>query len=534
MRRSCLLNALLIFFAAALQAQDSVPRPVTTDDGLDMVRVGDALMSPDGQWVFFSESRLDWGENQRKTTYHMIPASGGESFQYIGEAGGSSFQFSPDGKHLSFRRTVEEQQQIFLMRTNGGEAVQLTKHENSISSYKWGHDSRTIFFLAAEPRTKDEEKKHEDGYDAVFVDEGPNGQQEGSWNNLWRFSIDSKKEERITEEEFRVGSWDVSPDGKRIVFSARYENRRNQGNLSDVYLYNTEDSSKIRLTENQAPESGMQWAPDGSRFMYTAVSADTWELRQGKIWIMDSNTREFRMVSGAFEGSISNPVWAPDGKVILFTGRDRTNTNLYELDVNSGSVEQLTHMVGTLSVSSYSQDRNTVVYSFSDLSTPSDLYVTSTRDFDPVRLTHANPWVETDLTLAQGEVIRWNSKDGLEIEGILVLPIDYVEGSRPPLLLHVHGGPAGVFTNTFRSSSHVWAGLGFAQLFPNVRGSSSYSDEFLQGNMHDIGGGDFWDLMTGVDHLINQGYVDADRMGIRWAPWCRIGHLNMLRASTMT
>jgi dipeptidyl aminopeptidase/acylaminoacyl peptidase len=515
MRRSLLSNALLIFFAATLQAQDSVPRPMTTDDGLNMVRVGGALMSPDGQWVFYSKSELDWGENERKTTYHMIPAAGGESFQYIGEAGGSSFQFSPDGRYLSFRRAVDKKQQIFIMRTSGGEAVQLTKHENSISSYKWAHDSKMIFFVAAEPRSKEDEKKHEDGYDAIFVDEGPNGQQAGSWNNLWRFSLESKEEERLTDEEFRIGSYDVSPDGNRIAFTARYENRRNQGNLSEIFLYNVADSTKIQLTENLAPEGGLQWAPDGSQFMYTAVSADEWDLRQSKIWIMDPDTREYRMVSGAFQGSISNPVWTPEGNTILFTGRHRTNANLVELDVNSGTLEQLTDTEGTLSVSSYSRDRSALVYSFSDFTTPADLFATATRDFQPVRLTHANPWIETDLKLAQGQVIRWESEDGLEIEGILMLPADHPENSRLPLLLHVHGGPAGVFTNTFRSSAHVWAGLGYAQLFPNVRGSSAYSDELLRGNMRDIGGGDFWDLMTGVDHVINEGYVDPDRMGIR-------------------
>ncbi len=99
---------------------------MTTDDGLEMVSVGNALMSPDGQRVLYSRSELNWDDNKRETTYHMIPAGGGESFQFIGKDGGSGFQFSPDGDYLSFRRAVDEVQQIFVMRTNGGEAVQLT------------------------------------------------------------------------------------------------------------------------------------------------------------------------------------------------------------------------------------------------------------------------------------------------------------------------------------------------------------------------------------------------------------------------
>jgi dipeptidyl aminopeptidase/acylaminoacyl peptidase len=488
---------------------------MTTDDGLNMARVGGAIMSPDGEWVFYSKSELNWKENKTDTKYYMVSAEGGEPFQYIGEAGGSSFQFSPDGKHLSFKRSVDKKQQIFLMRTVGGEAVQLTEHESSVGSYKWSRDSQKIFFVASEPRSKEDEQRHEDGYDAIFVDEGPNGQQEGSWNNLWQFSIAEKEEARITDEQFIVGSFDISPDATRILFTARHENRRNQGNLSEIYLFDLTDSTKTHVTQNQAPEGGVLWAPDGQSFLYSAVGTDEWDLRQSKLWLMDLDTRESRLLSDRYEGSISNPTWAPDGKTIFFNGRQRTNSNLYKLDVGLDEVEQLTDATGILSVSSYSRDRSKMVYSFQDFDTPADLYVSATSRLDATRLTNANPWVETDLTLASAEVIKWQSKDGTEIEGILVLPNGYERGTPLPLLLHVHGGPAGAFTNSFRSSYHVWAGLGYAQLLPNVRGSSGYTDELLRGNMGDIGGGDFWDLMTGVDYVIEQGYADSGKMGIR-------------------
>jgi len=507
--------AIALAIAPQLSAQNQERRPMTTDDGLNMVRVSNALISPDGEWVFYSKSELDWDENKRKSTYHIVPADGGASYQYIGEDGGSAFQFSPDGRFLSFRRTVDEKQQLFLMRTNGGEAVQLTKHESSVGSYLWSQDSRRIFFIASEPRSKEEEKRHKDGYDAIIVDEGPNGQQASSWNNLWVFDIEEIKETKITDEEFRIGSFDVSPDGDRIVFTARYENRRNQGNLSEIFLFDLEDSTKTRLTENNAPEGGLQWSPDGVHFAYRAVDDAEWLQAQDKIWVMNADTRETRMISGQFVGSVSSPVWTPGGDAMLFTGRQRTNSNLFRVDVRSGAVVQLTDVVGSLSASSFSRDRTRVVYSFSDMDTPADLYTSPTNHHIPTKITDANPWIETDVQLASAEVVTWRSRDRLGIEGILILPPDYEPGTRLPLLLHVHGGPAGVFSNSFSYRYHVWAGLGYAQLLPNVRGSSAYSDDFLRGNYHDIGGGDYWDLMTGVDYVIEQGYADRDRMGIR-------------------
>ncbi len=106
--------------AASLFAQGSARRPMTVDDAVNMIRIADVLMSPDGEWVFFSESELDWDENKRRKKYYMIPAGGGEAIQFIGDAGGESFQFSPDGKYLSFLRSVGDNDQVHWMRTAAG------------------------------------------------------------------------------------------------------------------------------------------------------------------------------------------------------------------------------------------------------------------------------------------------------------------------------------------------------------------------------------------------------------------------------
>lgn len=149
------------------------------------------------------------------------------------------------------------------------------------------------------------------------------------------------------------------------------------------------------------------------------------------------------------------------------------------------------------------------------LQSPADLFMVDMQSQAFEQLTSLNPGVSTDFLLGESDVVRWKSKDGLEIEGILMYPVNYTPGKTYPLLLHIHGGPAGVFTNAFRAAYQVWAGLGYVQLMPNVRGSSGYTDELLRGNMQDIGGMDYEDLMTGVDALIEQGLVDPDKMAVR-------------------
>jgi len=196
----------------------------------------------------------------------MISADGGEAYQYIGEDGGSDFRFSPGGTYLSFKRSVGEgkdkKNQLFVMRTAGGEAIQLTKHKTAVGTYRWAEDERALFFTASIARTEEAEKEHKNGDDAIFVDEGPNGQQAGQWHTLWKFDLDAKKTIRLTKDSLRIGTFDVASDGRRIVFTARLENRRNQGNLSEIHLLTLSDTDTTitRLTENEAPEGQLRWA----------------------------------------------------------------------------------------------------------------------------------------------------------------------------------------------------------------------------------------------------------------------------------
>ncbi|MCC9137128.1 prolyl oligopeptidase family serine peptidase [Pontibacter silvestris] len=506
-----LLSAALTCGTATAQKQ-----PMTTDDGLNMVSLGNAIISPDGKTVIYGKSDLNWSKNKRETTYHHVSASGGEAYQYLGDDGGSALSYSPDGKYIALKRKADDHQQLFLMPTAGGEAVQLTKHDNSIEKYIWSKDSQKLYFISSVPRTKEEQKLYKDGNDAVFIDEGPNGQQEDSWNNIWVFDINTKKAKKLTKGEQIIKDFDVAPDGKRLIFTSRTENRRNQSNLSEIYLLQlASDTTTTRLTDNKAPESDLAWAPDGKTFAYSAADDNNWELRNDKIWVMDPNTQQYRMVSGKFEGNIGNYYWAPDAKSILFTGLHGTNSNLYRLHVAKGDIKNLSNRTGTWRVVDMTPDRSKAVLSYSDYKTPTDLYVSSVDKFNPTKLTNLNPRITDTLQLASAEVIRWKSKDGLEVEGILYLPPNYQKGKQYPFLLHIHGGPAGVFTNSFNPSYHVWANLGYVQLAPNVRGSSGYTDELLRGNMGDIGGGDYEDLMSGVDKLIADGLVDKNKMAVR-------------------
>ena len=289
--------------------------------------------------------------------------------------------------------------------------------------------------------------------------------------------------------------------------------------LSELYLVDTLSRQVVRLTDNNAPEDDALWAPDGRTIAYHAPSDGEYDLTHGFLWVMNVDTGEKKKLEGQRQGQISSLTWMSDSKGLLFGETRRTNSNLHRIDTETGEVTDITSVTGTLRVLDFSKDRTRMVYTFSDFVTPSDLYTSSVEDLNPVRLTSANPWIENEILLAEAEIVRWQSKDGMEIEGVFYLPGDYQEGQEIPLILDIHGGPPGHFANRFRPDFHIFAGLGYASLGPNIRGSDSYGDDLLTALMGDVGGGEYDDLMSGVDYLIDERHVDPERLGLRGWSW---------------
>ncbi|MEX0646465.1 MAG: hypothetical protein WD139_01725, partial [Balneolaceae bacterium] len=174
-------TVLFLLFGFLCVSAFAQKRAMTTDDIINMTQLGSAMISPDGEFVIYGKQELNWDENKRDTKYYHIPADSGDAYQYIGEDGASDLKFSPDGKYISLKRKAEDETQLFLLPTTGGEAVQLTEHKSSIGSYEWSDDSKSIYFVANVPKTSEEKKEYEAGYDHLTVDEAPHGQTEGQW-----------------------------------------------------------------------------------------------------------------------------------------------------------------------------------------------------------------------------------------------------------------------------------------------------------------------------------------------------------------
>lgn len=502
----------------AIQAQNG-KRPMTLDDAFRVVQVGGALISPDGRWAFYSRTTRDFATDSSKTTWWLAPTDASSpARQFIGEAGAGNAAWAPDSRTIYFLRSVNRVRQLHSISLDGGEALALTEFKENEGTWTLA-PTGTFFVIRRAEKDSVLEKKKKDGWDHVYVDEGSNGQNAEAWSNLWTYDLATKKLDRLTQRDWTVGALDVSADGRRIVLAARTDNKRNTGGASELYLVDVATKGITRLTENAGPEGNPRWAPGDRAIVFSAVSLDKWDHGNGDLWWMDLETKQVRNLTKGHTGPISEPVFTPDGRYVLFDGGYGTARWPRRVEVATGKMDDLATTHGLMNVTSWSKDRSTYLYTYADFNTPADLYTgragqTTDRQ---VRLTDANPWVRDSIAMGRVEVVQWKSVKDFTIEGLLHTPAGHdATAKKPlPLILSIHGGPAGAWTNTFSVIGHVYTGLGYAMLSPNVRGSVGYDDKLMRGNTNDIGGGDFHDLMTGVDAMIARGLTVPDSISLR-------------------
>ena len=519
--RRLAITTLLVLATTAFAQERRAP---TIDDLLNLVQVSGAEISPDGTQVIYVKSEIKkWSDNKRVATIWIANADGSDHRQLLGSDKDRSPSWSPDGKYVAFLSTRDQAEnardaagaQLWLLRMSGGEATKLSDLKSAIRSFKWSDDSSRIFFVTEEALTDAQREARKNGDDAIFVDEGANGQGRASFSNAWVISIADKDARQLTTGDQTVSDFAPSPDGKTLAYIARPNNRRNFQNLAEVYVLDLATNATTRLTDNEAPEMRLDWSPDGSLVSYLAPSERGWDLAQERLYVQAPTRGSApRVLSSAFGGDIGEYFWQPSGKSIVFASTVRGRRGISELDATSGQVRPIVSGDNALSMTSAAKDLTRAAGTRNTPSDPDQIVVVDLPAGRVATVTTENPWFK-QIQTAQMRPITWKSKDGLEVEGLLWLPASYKAGEKLPLLLSIHGGPAGVWSTSFRGINHVYTSLGFAVLEPNVRGSTSYGDAWLRGNTKDIGGGDYNDLMTGVDTLIAQGIADPAHLAIR-------------------
>jgi dipeptidyl aminopeptidase/acylaminoacyl peptidase len=545
--RKLVAVALVLFAASNVSAQSK--RPATFDDVLNIKAVQGATVSPDGRQVIYTVRQwvAEADKMEARTHIWKVAADGSGAARQItfGDKGDSQPQFSPDGKFISFvsaRGSAEAKSQIYLMSIDGGEAWKLTDAKENVSSYSWAPDGAAIAFVANDPRSAEEEaniKKRDD--ERVF---------EGDFRyaHAWVVDVNTKQATRITEgTQWTVqGAPSWSPDGKQFVFGAATtpmlrDNRR------DVYLAtiaqaNGPSGSQAngpsghqairieKISTNWGNDGTPRWSQDGATIAWVGEPNTTAPMPDGtahgvvmqqRLMLYDVKAKTIKdTLTPAFDSDAGQPVWTNEGKRVMFVTGKRAYNEAFAYDLTNGAYTQLSQK-RTINGTSISKDGRTIVLTMDAPDSATEVYVTDPSFANLKRLTNTNPQL-AELAQGETEVITWKSSDGIEVEGVLLKPVGFESGKRYPTLVVAHGGPAGAYVNGFRlgglEGGQVWAGKGWAVFYPNPRGSSNYGQKTLAANVTDWGGGDFKDIMTGVDALVSRGIADPDKLAhIGWS-----------------
>ena len=518
-----LLITIVLAFACQSQAQQTAPTAWTPEMQIKVKAVGAPRVSPDGKRVVYTvvNEVMTPDKSEYVTQIWAANADGSANMQItFGDKSSTNPQWSPDGNSIAFTSNRKDNKNnLYLLRLNGGEAEPLTDLKASIADFEWSPDNSLIAFTMTDPKTEDEEKNDKARNDFRFVDENV------KMNRLYLISVNKnasgKREPRkLTEGNFSVNDFDWSPDAAKIVFAHVKTPSANDWATSDVSLVDVATGKIAPVANTQAAETSPTFSPDGKSIAVLASDVPVRWAQTGLIQIFSvAGEAAPKSLAASFDGQPTIAGWSADGKRLYFAEAKGTRTQIYAFDLAVNKIEEIKTTAAVYQTVNLNRTGTMFGFVRQTPETPPEAFVSKVDNFAPVQVSRANADLPK-LPLGKTEVIKWKSSaDGKEIEGLLTYPVNYQAGTLVPLILNVHGGPAGVFTQSFIGGRGVYpiatfAARGFAVLRPNPRGSSGYGTEFRRANLKDWGGADYQDLMTGVDKVIEMGVADPNRLGV--------------------
>ncbi|HXT62818.1 MAG TPA: S9 family peptidase [Pyrinomonadaceae bacterium] len=515
------LTTAFSLLAIAVVAQTSAPTAWTPELQIKTRTVGTPRVSPDGQRVVYtiSDAVMTADRSEFVTQLWLATTDGKENFQLtFNDKSSGNPKWSPDGNWIAFTSNRKENKNnLYLLSLRGGEAEPLTDVKTGVSNFEWSPDGKWIAFTMTDAKTEEEEKNDKAKNDFRWVDENL------KMSRLYVIPVqkdgNGKREPReLTTDNYTVGNFDWSPDGARIVFSHTKSSVANDWTTGDVSVVEVATAKATVFANTPAAEDTPLFSPDGKWIAMTVSDNPPSWSGSGLIEVFPAAGGQPKALTASYDAQPNITGWSGDGKRIYFNEAKGTATLLYSLDIASNKIEEIKTTPAVLSGINLNRTATVIGFVRQTSDTPSDAFVSPVSKFAPLQVSHANSDVKLP-PIGKTEVIRWISKDGKEIEGLLTYPVGYQAGQKVPFILNIHGGPTGVFQQTFLGGRGpyplaTFSAKGYAILRPNPRGSSGYGTEFRRANIKDWGGADYQDLMAGVDKVIAMGVADPDRLGV--------------------
>ena len=477
-------------------------------------------MSPAGKLVAYvvREPVMEGKKSEYLSQIWIVSADGKTNIQYThGDKSSSSPSFSPDGEYLAFTSSRSDTNQVWVMRVRGGEAIQITHGEKGVGSYRWSPDGSYIAYTMRDADTDDEKKAKKEKRDVILVD------QNFKFSHLYTVAIaqdenGERETKRLTSGSFHVTSFDWSPDGKMIAFTHQPDPRINQGGASDISITPSDSGAVMPLVRQPGGDRSPRYSPDGRKIAFISDGGSSQAIGLGDVYLVAATGGQLEKLADTPDRSARMLGWTADGANVLITEAVRTTRQVVLVPANGDDPTLLGSGDGVVGSVSFDRATAQMAFTYQEPETPADVYVSPVRRFQKTKLTSINNGVPRPA-MGRTELVSWKSKDGLAIEGLLTYPVDYREGRTYPLILNVHGGPAGAYSRGFTGAAGAYmlqyfAQNGFAILRANPRGSTGYGKEFRYANFKDWGYGDYEDVMSGVDKVIDMGVAHPDSLAL--------------------
>ncbi len=513
-----LLFVLTIGLGTTFAADDQ--RPMTPLDLAQMQRMSSARISPDGSLIAAVRSvprtLFDQVDGPNWAELYIIDVATGVARPFVtGEVKVSGVEWRPDNSAVSFlaKRVDDEHITLYLIPITGGEAQPVVSVKTTISSYAWSRDGARVALIAEDPKTEAEEELEGKGFDQQVFEEDARPLR------IWIAEIGAAGVPRSLDLEGSAVRVRWSPDGQRLaVAMAPRPLVDDRIMFQQIHIVDAATGEIEATVDREGKLGAFEWSPDGDRLAMIS-GEDIHDPSASSLMVVSADGGVPKNLTRGFEGSVKALAWL-DADVLVFLADVGVTTELYRLTAAGGPRKPLERFDGSVVYTSMSvaNDGRHVALIGNSYSHPGEVFsLDLAGELPPARLTEVNPWL-AGIRLAPQEVVLHEARDGLELEGILIRPLDGSPESPAPLVMVVHGGPEGHRSNgwlsRYSSPAQVLAARGYAVFFPNYRGSTGRGVGFSKLGQADAAGAEFDDLVDAVDHLIETGVADKNRIGV--------------------
>jgi len=558
---SIFLTSLLLIPVYGFSQESRSSTLFTTEHSLDLERISDPQISPDGKQIIYTRRWVNQLEDKWETALWIVDADGGHN-RFL--AKGSNPRWSPDGARVAYLSDGDPKGTQIFVRWVGidGPASQITTVTESLADIRWSPDGKWIgfsMFVPKAPEWKIDMPKSPTGakwtgapriVQQLHFRQDQRGFLEPGYRHMFVVTTEGGTPRQLTSGDWSVGArfdgldgsvgWSWTPDGRSIVVegmsdSAADLNYRN----ANLYVVDVANGSMRRLTTRDGSWTGPAISPNGRLIAFTGYPATKASYHAAEIYVMPLEGGEMKKISGTQDRDAGSLIWANDGSGVFYSADDHGTSNVYFASAN-GNVRQVTSGVHTLSLSSVSRGGIGTGLEASYERPNNVARIDLMKSGGPtVRLTSANDDVLGRLQLGKVEKITYGSTGGAVIDGWIVKPPSFDPSKKYPLIMEIHGGPHGAYTVAFNPQFQNFAANGFVVLYTNPRGSTGYGSAFGNAIEHAYPGVDYEDLMAGVDTIVGRGYIDQTRMyvggcsgGGVLSSWV-IGHTNRFAAAAV-